>query len=89
MWDCFIREIWDTGPTMVVVMSSAVAVIEDFSQDTLGRYEKRIRVRAIMLISFSTITGSVINRVIYDVKLAHAMCLSCKIIARYCGITSH
>lgn len=25
---------------MVVVMSSAIAVIEDFSQDTLGRYEK-------------------------------------------------
>lgn len=40
---------------MVVVMSSAIAVIEDFSKDTLGRYEKCYS-RAITLISFSTIT---------------------------------
>lgn len=40
---------------MVVVMSSAIAVIEDFSKDTLGRYETGHYSRAIMLISFSAI----------------------------------
>lgn len=49
---------------MVVVMSSAIAVVEDFSKDTLGRYERHYS-RAITLISFPAITGSVINHGIF------------------------
>lgn len=44
---------------------------------------------AVTLISFSTITGSVINHVIYDVKLAHTTRLSSKITTLYRGIISY
>lgn len=32
-------KIWERSFTMVVVASSAITVIEDFSKDTLGRYD--------------------------------------------------
>lgn len=32
-------KIWEWSFTMVVVASSAITVIEDFSKDTLGRYD--------------------------------------------------
>lgn len=67
------REIWDTSLTMVVVMSSAIAVIEDFSKDTLGRYEHSTIVVLLCWSRSQQLNGSIINHGICDdVKLAHA-----------------
>lgn len=52
-------EIWERSFTMVVVASSAITVIEDFSKDTLGRYDTAVTTN-ILIIRITTSFSSTV-----------------------------